>query len=247
MIEEKQLQLDIHTHTLASGHAYGTIRENAQAAAERGLRLLGISEHAPGIPGTCDPIYFRNLEVVPRNLFGVRLLLGSEINILNGGGLSLEERVLSCLDYRIAGVHSLCYDLGTVGRNTEDVLAVIQNPWVDAIVHPDARAVDLDYREIVPAAGEHHTLLELNNSSLTHPTKGERCRDNYREMLSLCRRYQVPVILGSDAHDPSAVGALDGVLELVNEMDFPEALVMNLDHETFLSFLAQKHEKLGLE
>ena len=226
MIEEKQLQLDIHTHTLASGHAYGTIRENAQAAAERGLRLLGISDHAPGIPGTCDPIYFRNLEVVPRNLF---------------------ERVLSCLDYRIAGVHSLCYDLGTVGRNTEDMLAVIQNPWVDAIVHPDARAVDLDYREIVPAAGEHHTLLELNNSSLTHPTKGERCRDNYREMLSLCRQYQVPVILGSDAHDPSAVGALGGVLELVNEMDFPEALVMNLDHETFLAFLAQKHEKLGLE
>ena len=41
--------LDMHTHTLASGHAYGTIREMAQAAAENGLKLLGISEHAPGM------------------------------------------------------------------------------------------------------------------------------------------------------------------------------------------------------
>ena len=52
--------LDMHTHTLASGHAYGTIREMAQAAAENGLKLLGISEHAPGMPGTVDPFYYCN-------------------------------------------------------------------------------------------------------------------------------------------------------------------------------------------
>ena len=49
--------LDIHTHTLASGHAFGTIREMAQAASERHLELLGVSEHGPGIPGTVEPIY----------------------------------------------------------------------------------------------------------------------------------------------------------------------------------------------
>ena len=38
-----RLIADLHTHTLASGHAYGTIRENAQAAAERDLRILGIT------------------------------------------------------------------------------------------------------------------------------------------------------------------------------------------------------------
>ena len=45
-----EFQLDIHTHTIASGHAYGTIREMAAAAAERGLALLGMSEHGPGMP-----------------------------------------------------------------------------------------------------------------------------------------------------------------------------------------------------
>ncbi len=83
MIEVSELRLDIHTHTIASGHAYGTIREMAQGAAERGLELLGISEHAPGIPGTCEPVYFSNLRVAPRELYGVEILYGCEINVLN--------------------------------------------------------------------------------------------------------------------------------------------------------------------
>ena len=67
MIAVSDLLLDIHTHTIASGHAYGTIREMAESAGKRNLKLLGISEHAPGIPGTCDPIYFSNLSVAPKN------------------------------------------------------------------------------------------------------------------------------------------------------------------------------------
>ena len=65
---------DIHTHTIASGHAYGTIREMAQAAAEKGLDILGLTEHAPGIPGTVDPFYYMNLRVIPRTLYGVHIL-----------------------------------------------------------------------------------------------------------------------------------------------------------------------------
>ena len=47
--------LDVHTHTVASGHAFSTLQEMAVAASEKGLKLLGITEHAPGIPGTCSP------------------------------------------------------------------------------------------------------------------------------------------------------------------------------------------------
>lgn len=89
MLDAHTLKLDIHTHTLASGHAYGTIREMAAAAAERGLDLLGISEHGPGIPGTCDPIYFCNLSMVPRFLSGVEVIHGCEANVLDDGTLSL--------------------------------------------------------------------------------------------------------------------------------------------------------------
>jgi len=73
--------LDVHTHTIASGHAFSSLQEMVKSAAEKRLRLLGITEHTPGIPGTCDLIYFRNLHVVPRKMYGVELLLGAETNI----------------------------------------------------------------------------------------------------------------------------------------------------------------------
>ena len=41
--------LDIHTHTVASGHAYNTIYEMAQSASRKGLALLGISDHGPAM------------------------------------------------------------------------------------------------------------------------------------------------------------------------------------------------------
>ncbi len=101
--------LDIHTHTLASGHAFGTIREMAQAASERHLELLGVSEHGPGIPGTVEPIYFSTLRCVPRCLYGVTILHGCEINVLNGGTLSLDQKYIDFLDYAIIGIHEQCY------------------------------------------------------------------------------------------------------------------------------------------
>ena len=45
-----EFTLDLHTHTVASGHAYSTVQEMAKAAADKGLKLLGITEHAQGIP-----------------------------------------------------------------------------------------------------------------------------------------------------------------------------------------------------
>ena len=63
-----QYVLDTHTHTIASGHAYSTISEMAQAAADKGLELLAITEHAPMMPGSCQQIYFSNLVVVPRQM-----------------------------------------------------------------------------------------------------------------------------------------------------------------------------------
>lgn len=56
---------DTHAHTLASGHAYSTIREMAAAAADQGMQVLALTEHAPEMPGTCGLFYFQNLRVIP--------------------------------------------------------------------------------------------------------------------------------------------------------------------------------------
>ena len=73
------LCIDTHSHTLASGHAYSTIREMAKAASEKGLIALAITEHAPTMPESCGNFYFSNLKVVPQMMYGVNLLLGVEL------------------------------------------------------------------------------------------------------------------------------------------------------------------------
>ncbi len=55
---EKRFKLDVHTHTLASGHAYSTVDENAKYGSQIGLELLGTSDHAPKMPGSTHPLHF---------------------------------------------------------------------------------------------------------------------------------------------------------------------------------------------
>ena len=120
-----KIELDVHTHTIASGHAFSTLQEMAQAAAGKGLKVLGITEHSPGIPGTCHPIYFRNLHVVPRRMYGVELLLGAEINILDGkGNLDLDEDYMKMLDIRIVISDDL-HHRTTVANTHLDIAFVI--------------------------------------------------------------------------------------------------------------------------
>lgn len=233
-----KIALDVHTHTLASGHAFSTLQEMARTAADKGLELLGITEHSPGIPGTCDPIYFRNLHVVPRRMYGIELLLGAEINILDGeGNLDLDEFYLKKLDLCIAGIHSLCYHWGTIEENTHGMVQAIANPYIHLISHPGDGTAELNFEPIVQAAKEHHTLLEINNSSLKPCRNKLTARDNNLEILRLCKRYEVPVILGSDAHISFDIAVYDQALELVNEAEFPEDLIMNTDVFRFKQYL----------
>ena len=157
--------LDLHTHTIASGHAYSTIQEMAQAAAQKGLQILGITEHAPSLPGACNAIYFRNLHVVPREMYGVRLLMGVELNILDyTGRLDLDEHHYRCCDLRIAGMHILCWQGGTRLQNTDGMLTAIHNPWTHIISHPGDGTAELTYEPIVLAARNTHTLLEITKT-----------------------------------------------------------------------------------
>lgn len=234
----KDIELDVHTHTIASGHAFSTIQEMAMGAKEKGIKLLGITEHALGIPGTCETIYFRNLHVVPREMYGVKLLLGAEINILDGeGNLDMDDELMSKLDLRIAGIHSLCYKWGRREENTHGMIKAIRNTFINIISHPGDGTAELDFEPIVLAAKEHHTLLEINNSSLKPIRKKLSARDNNIEILKLCKRYEVPVILGSDAHISFDIANYEYLPPLLNETDFPDSLIINTSIDRFKSYL----------
>ena len=236
--------LDVHTHTVASGHAYNSIMEMAKAGFDKGLKLLGITEHAPMMPGSCNSMYFRNLKVVPRSLCGIEVMLGVELNILDlDGHVDLDAHALRQLDIRIASLHSVCILPGTKEENTKAVLGAIHNPMVDIIGHPDDGIYPLDYKPIVEAAKETHTLLEVNNNSLNPMGARKNTRGNLITMLELCREYGQPVIMNSDAHVFSDVGRRDFSEELIRELDFPEELIVNRSVETFKEYLNLKYQQ----
>ena len=229
-MQKIDIQCDLHTHTLASGHAYSTINEMAAEAARKGVKYLGITEHGPAIPGACDLIYFRNLHVVPRELYGVRLLLGAEINILNiNGDLDMEPSYDKYLSHTVAGLHSLCYTPGTRAQNTDALLAVMHSRRINIISHPGDGTAPLHFEPLVKASAETGTLLELNNSSLKPIRHKTEARDNNVEILRLCRKAGVPVIFGSDAHFMNDIANYEYLWPLVEETQFPRELIVNQD------------------
>lgn len=228
-------KLDVHTHTIVSGHAFSTLQEMVTAAKEKHLEILGITEHAPGIPGTCDPIYFRNLHVVPRQYGDLRLLLGAELDILDTyGTLDLDEYYYRRLDLRIAGIHLLCWQGGTIEENTRGMINAIRNPWTQIISHPGDGTAQLLFEPIVLAAKETGTLLEINNSSLNPTRNKETALRNNLEILRLCKRYEVPVVLSSDAHISFAIADYSFIWPLLRATDFPDQLILNYDSGRFL-------------
>lgn len=141
---------------------------NGICSIKNGLEVLSLTEHAPQMPGSCQEIYFRNFNVIPREMHGVKLLLGTELNIMNpNGDLDLSESLCRNLDIVIASIHSPCYGLDhTREENTKAYTAVMKKPYVDIIGHPDDGRFPVDYEVLVQTAKETKTLLEINNSSL---------------------------------------------------------------------------------
>ena len=228
---------DVHMHTILSGHAFGTVREMAFEAAQRNIKLIGITEHGPGIPGTCDPIYFRNFIDAPRTLYGVEMLYGSETNVLNSGEVDLDQRHLNYLDYAIAGIHGLCYENVGAVKNTDNVISCMKNPKVKFISHPDDNQFPVDYQALVQGAKEFGVALELNNSSLRKPKLRPGCVENYQKMLPLCMEYDVPIIVNTDSHDPSQVGDFTLARAFLEQLKFDENLILNNDLEKLKAFL----------
>lgn len=234
-----KFKADTHAHSLMSGHAYSTIREMAAAAKSKGLEVMALTEHAPKMPGTCGLYYFQNLDVIPREMEGVRMLFGAEVNIMNPEGeIDLPEKVCKELDIVVASIHVPCYGLGhSVEENTRAYVEVMKKPYINIIGHPDDGRFPVDYETVVKAAKETGTLLELNNSSLRPASFREGTHENLKILLELCKQYEVPVTTGSDAHVDADAGNFCYVKEMLEVCGFPEELIVTTDWEKLRPYL----------
>ena len=238
-----RVEIDTHTHTLASGHAYNTINEMAKTAADKGLKGLAITEHAPQMPGTCHLFYFQNLRVVPRERYGIELLLGTELNIMNEDGeVDLPEETLKTQDIAIASMHTPCFKgERTVEKVTAAYEKVMEHRYVDIIGHPDDGRFPVDMERLVSQAKKTGTLLEVNNSSLRPDGFRENTRENCLRMLKECKKQGAMIVLGSDSHVDVDIAEYPYAEEVLKKADFPEELIANLSLEKLKASL--KHNK----
>jgi len=230
---------DCHCHTVASGHAYSTVAENAAEAGRKGLELLVITDHGPRMPGGPHPWHFHNLRVLPRLWGTVEVWKGAEANIVDfEGGLDLGGDDLRALELVVASFHTPFFP-GSPSRTelTRAAVKAMAHPRVAVLGHPDDDRLPLDPEELARAAAGEGVLLEVNNSSLLPTSYRLNARENYRRLLDACVRYGAAIVLDSDAHIHLDVGRCDQSLPLVEGAGFPEALVASTSKERLRSMV----------
>ena len=231
---------DLHTHSIVSGHAYTTLLENINYCAEKGIKVLGTSEHAPSMPGAPHYWYFGNLKVVPRVINGVTILKGCEANILDiEGSLDMSDEASKNLDYMIASFHEPVFKPRSTEENTLAILNVMDKyDKVEILGHLGNPNYELDYEAIVKKAKEKNIMIEINNSSLLGSSRvGSDV--NCKKVALLCREIGTKVILTSDSHINTCIGVFNKGIELLEEIQMPKELVMN-DPEKLIAHLKSK-------
>ncbi len=231
-----KLIADLHIHTVASQHAYSTITEIASQANSIGLKYVGISDHAPAMTDAPKEYYFMNLRILPREINGVIVLRGAELNILDEQGtVDLKSHILSELDYTIASYHTgVIPYYYTKEQFTNGYLNVLDNKKVKILGHIDNPKIPFNFGPVLEKALINDVLIEVNNSSYGYIRPGSY--EVGLNLLKLAKQIGNKIIINSDAHTFQDVGICKTALQLVKEADFPQSNIVNLSQSMFLKY-----------
>ncbi|PHV71938.1 phosphatase [Sporanaerobium hydrogeniformans] len=239
-----KLVADTHVHTLASGHAYSTVDEIVRQASEIGLEALAITDHTSGMPGGAHDFHFMNLKVIPKYLHGVRILKGAEVNIVDyEGHVDASKEVMETVELVIASLHPPCIPFADKETVTTGLERIMENPLIQIIGHPGDGRYPFDANRLARKAKETGTLLEINNASLKPTSFRPGVRENLILLLEACKAYGTHVVVATDSHFYTEVGQWQESLTFLEQIDFPEELVINTHTDHLLAFISQKRLK----
>lgn len=241
-----EIWADLHTHTLYS-HGKGTIKENVEAAIEKGLSTIGISDHGPAniFIGTKLTDFLKMCDEVEKlrcSFNNIEILLGCEANIISlDGQLDIPSHILKALDYVMVGLHPMIWTKSLkdfyhlIWENTlswkwnNETLkkkVMFQNTKVltEAIKNYRIKAIThpglhlpIDTSWLAQEAAKYGTALEIN-AGHEHTTL---------DYIQIARKKGVKFIIGSDAHHPRDVGNFDKALDLVYKSGLTESDIIN--------------------
>ena len=244
LITTADIRADLHNHsTWSDGRA--TIREMAEAALARGLRVLAITDHSQSL-GVAHGLTPERLCAQREEIRRVQaelgdrivLLQGAEVEILADGRLDYDDETLAQLDVVVASLHTSLRQPRE--RITARLLNAIRNPHVDIIGHPSGRLLphrpgaDLDWEAVLTAAAEHGVALEIN----AHP----RRLDLPDHLVQQAIARGILISINTDAHRPADFGNLFyGVLTARRGWASPENVINAWETDRLLAWLHSRN------
>jgi DNA polymerase (family 10) len=175
LITERDITCDLHCHTTASdGHM--TIEELAMFGIACGYHTIAVTDHsqsstqANGLKPDRLQRHIEAIRKVNESLQEITILAGSEVDILTSGELDYDDELLASLDIVVASPHASLQQ--PAADATARLVKAIEHPLVHIIGHPTGRIINKrkglqpHMQELIDAAAEHNTALELNANSL---------------------------------------------------------------------------------
>ena len=175
LVTLEDLRGDLHMHTTASD-GRNSIEDMARMALARGYEYIAITDHSAThgfgdhvTPDELERQIERVAEVNERLAGeGIRVLAGTETNILPNGSPDYDDELLARLDWVVGSVHTA---FGTpASEMTKRMVAAIEHPYIDVIGHPTGRKIGrragygLDLDAVIAAAARTGTMLEINSA-----------------------------------------------------------------------------------
>lgn len=238
LVTREALQGDLQSHTTWSD---GVLEPPAlaRAAAARGHRYLGVTDHAGALP-IAGAMSGADLERYAQDVreagdaAGIRVLAGAEVEAGRTGELTVPDAALEHLDYVAAGIHQ-GLDLPPE-HQTARYLAVVEHPLVAIVVHPMGRKVDrrpgarLDWVRVFEAAADHDVAMEIDANPVRNDLPAPLAR---KALAAGCR-----LVISSDAHAADELDHLVyGVMTARKALAPAERVINTWDIERLAAFL----------
>jgi DNA polymerase (family 10) len=204
LLELEDIKGDLHVHSNWSD-GNGSIEEMALTAKKLGYEYIAVTDHSPssrianGL--SIERLYEKKeeLESVRTKVKGIRILMGSEVDILGDGSLDYPDSVLKDLDVVIASVHS-GFKMERA-KMTKRIANALKNPFVHILAHPTGRLIgerdpyDVDLEEVFKTAKEFGKAIEVNSHYLRLDLKDI----NIRKAIDM----DTKLVITTDSHHPN--------------------------------------------
>lgn len=171
LITLADIKAELHAHTTASDGVMSIV-ELATEAKRRGFHTIAVTDHsqssaiANGLKPDRLRQHIKAIHAARKEVSGIHILAGSEVDILADGRLDYDDDLLAELDIVVASPHAALKQEPVVA--TERLIKAISHPLVHILGHPTGRLIlrrpglEPDMGALIAAAKAHNVALEIN-------------------------------------------------------------------------------------